>query len=151
MAGWIAVDLDGTLVKYPSEGGHRVIGEPIPKMMGRIEAWRAAGMEVRIFTARASILEHRRDVEAWLAEHGLAGLQVTNVKDYAMVEQWDDRAIQVAPNTGDPATQVLAEALAWYADPKNHSPGGMEDEDPSEAEEDAGERAREALAKVGLQ
>lgn len=99
MSGWIGVDLDGTLAHY--EGwNHGEIGEPIPAMMERVQNWLRQGKEVRIFTARASDPTQTRLVEEWLHEHGLHGLQVTNVKDFAMIELWDDRAIQVIPNTG---------------------------------------------------
>jgi len=59
------------------------------------------GIEVRIFTARASVESHIPPVEEWLKTHGLEGLKVTNVKDYRMLQLWDDRAIQVIPNTGE--------------------------------------------------
>lgn len=38
---------------------------------------------------------------AWLVKHGLPDLEVTNVKDFAMLELWDDRCVQVLPNTGE--------------------------------------------------
>ena len=99
MAGWIGVDLDGTLAHY--EGwGNGDIGKPIPLMMDRVVEWLKHGKEVRIFTARASDPTQTKLVEAWLHEHGLGMLKVTNVKDFEMIELWDDRAVQVIPNTG---------------------------------------------------
>jgi hypothetical protein len=41
-----------------------------------------------------------RPIEAWCVEHIGVVLPVTNVKDFGMIELWDDRAVQVVPNTG---------------------------------------------------
>lgn len=116
--GWLGVDLDGTLAHYDEWVAYDVIGEPIPAMVERVRAWIAEGREVRIFTARVDasygkILECRKtgrtysreDVERairrWLADRcSLPPLAVTCVKDYAMIELWDDRCVQVVPNTG---------------------------------------------------
>src|SRR6185369_3104899 len=51
--GYIAVDLDGTLAEHHTWLGPYHIGKPIQKMVDRIKAWLAAGIEVRILTARA--------------------------------------------------------------------------------------------------
>lgn len=120
MSGWIAVDLDGTLAYYNGWIGPDHIGAPIPPMVERVKRWIAEGRDVRIFTARVDggtvalsmgveAGEHFRDVErvratieAWCLEHIGAVLPVTNVKDYGMVELWDDRAIRVRINTGEP-------------------------------------------------
>jgi hypothetical protein len=104
--GWIGVDLDGTLAEYQHGYAQRLhIGEPIALMLARVKAWRAAGTEVRIFTARVSgPAKHRIPtkalIEAWCLEHVGEVLPVTCRKDYAMVELWDDRAVQVVKNTG---------------------------------------------------
>lgn len=104
--GWIGVDLDGTLAHYEGWKGETHIGQPIPAMVERVRQWLAEGREVRIFTARIS--DPRPAVNraiadaigAWCRQHIGVVLLVTNVKDYAMVELWDDRAVQVVPNTG---------------------------------------------------
>lgn len=98
--GWIGVDLDGTLAHYDGWKGIEHIGEPIPLMLGRVKRWIESGREVRIFTARCHEPEAVPHVEAWLRAVGLPPLQVTNVKDFVMDELWDDRCVQVAPNTG---------------------------------------------------
>lgn len=51
-SGWIAMDLDGTLVKYDAwvSAGH--IGEPVVPMVKRVQDFLAEGREVRVFTAR---------------------------------------------------------------------------------------------------
>lgn len=100
MAGWIGVDLDGTLAHFDRWRGPRHIGLPIPAMAKRVHDWHARGVEVRIFTARASRAELIPDVQDWLSRHGFPPLAVTNQKDFGMVELWDDRAIQVLYNTG---------------------------------------------------
>lgn len=98
MAGWIGVDLDGTLAFH--KGSLSPIGDPVPEMMNRVKAWMATGKEVRIFTARACLPDMIPEVEEWLVKHGIGGLKVTNQKDFGMIELWDDRAVQVIPNTG---------------------------------------------------
>ncbi len=40
-------------------------------------------------------------IHTWLQDHGLPPLEVTNVKDFGMVELWDDRAVRVRMNTGE--------------------------------------------------
>lgn len=99
MSGWIGVDLDGTLAHYDGWGDGS-IGEPIPLMMDRVIEWLKHDKTVKIFTARASDPHQVDLVKIWLQKHGLPNLEVTNVKDCAMIELWDDRAIQVIPNTG---------------------------------------------------
>lgn len=102
MSGWIGVDLDGTLAHYAGWVGPDHIGRPIKPMLARVTAWLARGQEVRIFTARASVPEQVPPIEAWCLEHIGIVLPVTNVKDFAMIELWDDRCVRVVPNTGEP-------------------------------------------------
>ena len=123
MQGWIAVDLDGTLAEYygwPVDGS---IGEPIPAMVERVKVWLAGGKDVRIFTARVWPLGLQRfhndglaqrsadaefqlvRVEVWCREHLGQVLPVTCIKDFGMIELWDDRAVQVIPNTGKPIAE----------------------------------------------
>lgn len=108
--GWIGVDLDGTLAVYDGWQGPHHVGEPIPAMLERVQRWLAEGRDVRIFTARVSSDgTPARDAEteiarfsitAWCQRHLNTVLAITNIKDYRMVELWDDRAVQVEPNTG---------------------------------------------------
>lgn len=120
MNGWIGVDLDGTLAHYDGWKGPDHIGEPIAPMVERVKAWLAKGCEVRIFTARydggevALAMgnpngEYFRDrgrvarvIQDWTEKHIGVRLPVTNVKDFGMVELWDDRCVQVIQNTGEP-------------------------------------------------
>lgn len=105
--GWIGVDLDGTVAHYDEWLGPHHIGDPIEPMVARIRAWQASGVEVRIFTARASDYRHRRFVELWLERHELCGLKVTNQKDYGMIELWDDRCVQIRTNSGEPVSSFF--------------------------------------------
>jgi hypothetical protein len=107
MSGWIGVDLDGTLAQYSHFIGPTVIGDPIEPMVTRVKQWLAKGIPVKIFTARVCgfrMPEERKEVEEaiqdWCKEHIGIVLPITNEKDYGMVELWDDRCVQVIPNTG---------------------------------------------------
>lgn len=116
MSGWIGVDLDGTLAEYHG-WNNGAVGAPVPAMVARVKAWLQQGQEVRIFTARVGwgggwseysqrsdddqfIREQRAIIMAWCREHIGAVLPITAVKDFRMAELWDDRAVQVIPNTG---------------------------------------------------
>ncbi len=105
-AGWIGVDLDGTLAEYDLWLGPEFIGEPVPAMLDRVRQWVSEGIEVRVVTARAGHPRHRRFVEIWLQRHGLGQLSVTDKKDYAMIELWDDRCVAVQTNRGEPLHAV---------------------------------------------
>lgn len=39
-------------------------------------------------------------IQQWSRKHVGVVLPVTNLKDYGMIELWDDRCVQVRPNTG---------------------------------------------------
>ncbi len=123
MRGWIGVDLDGTLAEYDGWKGPEHVGAPIPAMVERVKRWLQEGREVRIFTARAWPIgtlaafdvaqegKMRREeaeravaaVRRWCETHIGRALPVTCVKDFGMIELWDDRAVQVRPNTGERA------------------------------------------------
>lgn len=122
--GWIGVDLDGTLAHYEGFVGPEHIGEPIPLMVQRVKNWLAQGKDVRIFTARIdgavtpSAVEIaatmpslgvdkfkdknlvRACIEAWCERYIGQKLPITNVKDFEMIELWDDRCVRVVANTG---------------------------------------------------
>lgn len=108
MSGWIGVDLDGTLAEYTGWIGPDHIGAPIPSMVKRVQEWTAQGVQVRIFTARVAGEREGNPVEKtldliyrWCFKHIGYVLPVTCVKDFGMIELWDDRCIQVIPNTGE--------------------------------------------------
>jgi hypothetical protein len=104
-AGWIGVDLDGTLAHYDGWQGCDHIGAPIAAMVERVKDWLSRGQDVRIFTARVSGNEDEAAdakicIEKWCEEHLGEVLPVTCSKDYSMIELWDDRCVQLVPNTG---------------------------------------------------
>lgn len=106
-SGWIGVDLDGTLAHYDGFVDETTIGPPIPLMVERVKHWIAEGLQVRIFTARVgggrNDPDRGRIIEAiknWCLEHIGTKLPVVCCKDYDMIELWDDRCVQVIPNTG---------------------------------------------------
>lgn len=125
MRPWIAVDLDGTLAQYHGFEGPLIIGDPVPAMVNRVKQWLDAGYCVKIFTARVDggiaaeklgkqwaggfrdVAAVRAAIEDWCELHLGVRLEVTNVKDYAMVELWDDRAVRVEHNTGNPCCPQL--------------------------------------------
>mgnify|MGYP001573297464 CR=1 FL=1 len=115
--GWIGVDFDGTLAEYGSWNGPLSIGTPVPAMVARVRAWLAAGCEVRIVTARANDPDPAGRsqailaIERWCERQFGQLLRVTARKDYAMMELWDDRAVQVEPNTGQPALVIQLQAI----------------------------------------
>jgi hypothetical protein len=121
--GWIGVDLDGTLAHYDGWRGPEHIGEPVPTMVDRVRAWLEEGRDVRIFTARVGPQPSTVDVDGvhqairrWcLAVFGRA-LPVTATKDFSMVELWDDRCVQVVPNTGRRADGADARRAAVVED-----------------------------------
>jgi hypothetical protein len=104
-AGWIGVDLDATLAFYDGWRGPTHIGEPIPRMVERVKEWLKAGKTVKIFTARVYPNKEdsnvcRKAIEEWLIKVFGHTLPITHEKDHTMYELWDDRAIEVVPNTG---------------------------------------------------
>jgi hypothetical protein len=128
VSGWIGVDFDGTLAEYGTWVSGTHCGKPIGAMLFRVKKWLADGREVRIFTARIHPIDRcvmpddilppavdlggilSRDevailavaaIRAWCREHIGQVLPITNVKDYGMIELWDDRAVQVRANTGE--------------------------------------------------
>jgi hypothetical protein len=105
--GWIGVDLDGTLAYYDEYRGPSHIGEPIELMVKHVKDMLDQGFRVKIFTARVcaqngpeAIELSRIAIESWCKEHLGVKLEVTNIKDYAMIELYDDRAYNVVKNKG---------------------------------------------------
>jgi hypothetical protein len=106
--GWIGVDLDGTLAFYDHWRGEAHIGRPIMPMVERVKRWLSEGKKVKVFTARASARTSDElavvfdAINRWCEKYIGQRLEVTCTKDYAMVELWDDRAVQVRMNLGEP-------------------------------------------------
>lgn len=108
------VDLDSTLATYTEFKGNDVIGEPIERMVTRVRKWLANGDRVDIFTARVhpshgpeEVEVGTRAVKKWFFD--LFGVEpiVTCQKDPEWQDIWDDRTVQVIPNTGERADGVV--------------------------------------------
>ena len=103
--GWIGVDFDGTLVEYTGWKGATHIGKPVSAMVERVRKWIAERKDVRIFTARVSpgpdMEASRASIARWCIIYLGKELPITCIKDARMIELWDDRAVQVEPNTGN--------------------------------------------------
>jgi hypothetical protein len=111
----VLVDLDKTLAHFDHWRGPEHIGEPVPAMLARVKAWRAAGIEVRIFTSRVSLGDDPRErrievarstwaIERWCLQHLGEVLPITCEKSYQCAAIYDDRAFQVVANEGRIAT-----------------------------------------------
>ncbi len=106
MSGWIGVDLDGTIAEYSSWKGPQHVGAPIMPVVSRVKQLLEAGYTVKIFTAR--VHGHKPEelpdvclpIWQWCEQHIGQKLDITCVKDFAMIELWDDRAVAVEHNTG---------------------------------------------------
>ena len=122
--GWIGVDLDGTLAYYGGWKGEAHIGQPISGMVDIVRDTLAKGeIDVRVFTARVSgddpeeVSLVTKAIKAWCKEHIGQELEVTCKKDYQMVACYDDRSVQVIPNSGQCLMQLydsVVEQLAAY-------------------------------------
>jgi hypothetical protein len=138
--GWIGVDLDGTLAHYDEWVGWNVFGAPITPMVARVRAWLAAGVTVKIVTARVGLplhdfngvpyvrgtknhvcrvtgenfsdLDMVKMIQGWTMEYIGARLPVQCYKDVDMAELWDDRAVQVVPNQGITLSDAHAAELS---------------------------------------
>lgn len=117
--GFYAVDLDGTLAIYDGWQGADHIGEPVPAMLAQVKDLLAKGERVKIFTARVSAEDgthnQSRDlIEAWCDKHVGQKLEVTCRKEFSMIAFFDDRAIQVIANTGEPIVERAGRGALFF-------------------------------------
>ncbi len=96
--GWIGVDLDGTLAHYDEFRGDDHLGDPIEPMVRRVKEWIAQGKDVRIFTAR----KPHPAIRKFSKDNFGKILPITNIKDHNMQALYDDRAVGVRRNEGEP-------------------------------------------------
>jgi hypothetical protein len=105
--GYIAVDLDRTLAHEDGFTDLLTIGTPIPEMVAKVKRAMEEGYEIRIFTARVSHPDSQLTqqitvaIQDWCYQNLGVRFMVTNCKDFNMLEIWDDRCVQVEPNTGE--------------------------------------------------
>ena len=83
---WIGVDLDGTLARDDAADHFQPpypLGEPVPEMIARVKSLLAAGVTVKIFSARACEPESIPIIQAWTERHGLGrlGVRVPDLAD----------------------------------------------------------------------
>lgn len=103
---WIGVDFDGTLAYYDRWRGDDHLGKPVDLMVRRVKQLLDKGIIVKVFTARVTEgpgrnpEKSRRLIGDWTLKHIGKRLEVTNVKDWGMIQLFDDRAVQVVANTG---------------------------------------------------
>ena len=131
--GWVGVDLDGVLVEWDPKYLPG-LGPPIIHGITLVRRLLAAGKEVRIFTARIQPspgdpewwAEIRRlgfdALEPWVAsqiamidkfciDHFQTTLRITASKDWRMTTCYDDRSVQMIPNTGESLGEIAAQEL----------------------------------------
>jgi hypothetical protein len=127
---WVGVDLDGTLAVYDGWHGRDHIGEPVESILFYVKDLLETGIEVRIFTARASMgPKTTQAIEAWCLKHVGQVLPITDRKDGDMVFCLDDRAIAVEMNTGfcRGFVDTSLEAIAEHCSPTNgNNPNGRD-------------------------
>jgi hypothetical protein len=121
----IAVDLDGTLAEHhwPRDGRYDPlrIGKPVPRMIAHIKKWLAAEENVCVFTARvdpANFADDKSDALAsrqavidsirhWTHKHIGQPIEPTCVKSAQIKQIWDDRAVRVRRNEGEPCCDFI--------------------------------------------
>ena len=110
----IAVDFDGTLVKWPMEMPSvfdpdlkfdpSLVGETVELMANRVKEWLRQGHEVVIFTARVYDPKQaeiaRVAIEKWCMDTLGKVLEVTCIKDHHIDVIYDDKAVTVEKDTG---------------------------------------------------
>ena len=115
----VAFDLDGTLAEHGKYQGPDHIGTMIQKMKDILIEWLKQGYRVKIMTARMGHAESRDEartiIQDWLEANGLPRLEVTCKKDYKMIRLYDDRAVQVIPNTGVTLEEVVKDLMTENA------------------------------------
>jgi len=98
---WVGFDFDGTISSNDNTGHFEPpypLGEPIPEMIETAKSLLAAGITVKIFTARASDPSNIPVIRDWTERHGLGRLEVTDRKDFNLIRFFDDRAIPIITN-----------------------------------------------------
>lgn len=119
--GWFAFDVDGTIAEYHGWVPDGSIGKPITAMIRRIKNYIKKGRDVRLCTARINpsgrqefpeqFEAQKGIIDSWCLEHIGQTLPICYEKDLHMVFLFDDRAMQVIPNTGILIQEELRRAV----------------------------------------
>lgn len=136
--GWIGVDFDGVLVEWDPKYLPDC-GPPIVHGITLVRRLKAEGHEIRIFTAR---IQPSPDEQAWWDEanrlgfktvedwvkyqhqlvenfcikHFGAPFKITACKDWRMITCYDDRCVQMVPNTGESLDERYKRNLSNFVD-----------------------------------
>lgn len=111
---WVGFDFDKTLATDEPGDMSGKLGEPVPAMVTLAKEYIAAGIEVRILTARVWVPRDERwtpdlaqecgrvriAIMDWAEKHLGKRVAVTCEKDPKMELLYDDRVRQVEANTG---------------------------------------------------
>ena len=126
---WIGFDLDGTLAEYEGWSGIEHIGKPVKRMCDLAKKLHNDGKIIKIFTARVAPRKDKSDVgkakaciEKWCEENLGFVPPITYEKDALMETLYDDRAVQVIPNTGIEIEEAARQAVG-------HKPGAPDPAD----------------------
>jgi hypothetical protein len=118
---WIGFDFDGTLARktHWTGKGQGEVGEPIMPMVNRVKQLLKDGKKVKIVSARVSSISSEKDrkegerlIKEFCKKHFGQELEVTCEKDYLMTALFDDRAVQVFPDTGITVISILDSLIA---------------------------------------
>lgn len=107
--GFIGVDFDCVLAEYTEYKGPEDMGDPIQPMVDRVKSWIKSGKDVRIFSARGK--DSYPAMRRWMTKHLGVILPITNIKEPTMYAFYDDRAIGMEPNTGEPYSEENEEEV----------------------------------------
>jgi len=137
--GWVGVDLDGVLVEWDPKYLPG-LGPPIPSGIALVYRLLNEGREIRIFTARVQanqdepawraeaqrligtsdallwVRDQRDRIDVFCREHFGAPLRITAAKDWKMITCYDDRCVQMVPNTGRSLEEIHQAQLRKIAE-----------------------------------
>lgn len=105
----LGIDLDGTIAQYSGWIDEETIGDPIPGARAFLEALKAKGYSLQVFSARAGTPKGRQAIIHWLVRHQLVHLfdGVTSEKLYKFAAFVDDRAVHFDGKNYDTILAVM--------------------------------------------
>lgn len=115
---WIGFDLDGTLAEYDGWHGIEHIGKPVKRMCDLARKLHGEGKTIKIFTARVAPRKDKSEegkakacIEKWCEANLGFVPPITYEKDSLMETLYDDRTVQVIPNTGIEVEEAARQAV----------------------------------------